>query len=315
VSVGSALTYSVVTPTHKRAENLVLLLDSLAAQRLPKDRFEVIVVDDASGDRTGDVLRAAQASKLPNLRYESFERNGGPARARNRGIELASGDVVVFLDDDVAAAPDLLAEHAAFHDADADPKRALLGRVDWHPSLKVTRFMRWLDASGLQFAYDAGLEEGEVDAPYLVFYMANISIWRSSLQEVGGFDERFPGPAYEDYELGWRLAQRGLTLAYRPQARAFHTRGIDLKTFRRRTAMVAESAMFLRSLHPDFPLAESLTKDRLSPSRRRKLFAFAPVARLIGDDVRLGRVYRELVAESYAEGRRRALERLREQPD
>ncbi len=286
-----------------------MLLDSLALQALPRERFEVIVIDDASGDTTVDVLHES-AEKLPNLRYESFERIGGPARARNRGVELATGDVVVFLDDDVTAAPDLLAEHAAFHDAHGDQMRALLGRVDWHPSLRVTPFMRWLDASGLQFQYDAGLQQGEVEEPYRVFYMANISVWRSALRDVGGFDERFPNPAYEDYELGWRLHRRGLRLEYRPQARAFHTRGIDLATFRRRTAMVAESAMFLKSLHPDFPLAESLLQNRVSPSRKRKLLAYAPIARLIGDDVRLGRVYRELVAESYAQGRERALERL-----
>lgn len=304
--MSTSLTYSVVTPTHRRQENLVLMLESMTQQTLPAERFEVIVIDDASGDGTDELLRS-WTTKLPDLRYESLERNGGPARARNRGIELAQGDVVVFLDDDVAGAPDLLAQHAAFHDELDDPQRALLGRVDWHPDLKVTRFMKWLDASGLQFAFDAGLEEGEVDEPYLVFYMANISIRRSMLDDVGGFDERFPNPAYEDYELGWRLVQRGLRLTYRPQARAFHTRGIDLETFRRRTAMVAESAMFLRSLHPDFPLAESLLRGRLSPGRKRRLRAYAPIARLIGDDVRLGRVYRELVAESYAQGRERAL--------
>jgi GT2 family glycosyltransferase len=308
--MSGSLRLSVVTPTHRRAENLKLMFQSLKDQTLSPDRFEVIVIDDASGDETGDVLRDG-ARMLGNLRYEQFEQNGGPARARNRGIELAEGDVLVFLDDDVAAAPDLLEEHLRFHEAHPDGSRALLGRVDWHPSLRVTPFMRWLDSTGLQFAFDTWLTEGEVADPCLAFYMANISISRAKVQAVGGFDERFPNPAFEDYELGWRLTNLGLKLFYRPQARAFHTRAIDLKTFRRRTSMVAESFVFLKSIHPDFPLEESgLTKSRLTPGRRLKLFAYAPVARLIGDNVRLGRVYRELLAQSYVEGKRRGIERL-----
>jgi GT2 family glycosyltransferase len=294
---------SVVTPTHRRAAHLKLLLDSLAAQTLGHDDFEVIVIDDASSDETPELLdRAVQ--KLPNLRYETLRVNSGPAQARNRGVELARGRVIVFLDDDVAAAPDLLAVHARFHEQRGDDLSALLGRVDWHPDLKITPFMRWLDSAGLQFAYDTWLEEGEVDRPYRAFYMANISIPRRAILDAGGFDERFPFPAFEDYELGWRLVRGGVRMWYLPRARAFHTRSIDLRTFRRRMRMVARSSDILLAKHPDFPLAQSLLRDRLSRASRLKAFAYAPVARLIGDEARLGPVYRELVADAYAEGKR-----------
>lgn len=300
---------SVVTPTHRRPDNLRLLLDSLAGQTLSRDRFEIVVVDDASGDVTGNVLREATL-RLPNLRYEQLGSNSGPARARNRGIELATGDMIVFLDDDVAAVPDLLREHLSFHEQHRDPWHALLGRVDWHPDLRITPFMRWLDRSDLQFAFDTWLEEGEIAEPYKAFYMANISIHRESLLAVGGFDERFPFPAFEDYELGWRLAQHGLRASYLPRARAYHTRAIDLRTFRRRMRMVAESAVILRSIHPEFPLYEILTRDRLKGWKLLKHLAYAPIARLVGDELRLGRFYRELVASSYAAGRRAGKARL-----
>lgn len=305
----SELRLSVVTPTHRRPTNLRALLESLEAQTLPRDRYEVVVVDDASADTTGNVLRESQL-RLPNLRYEQLPTNAGPARARNRGIELATGDVIVFLDDDIAATPGLLEEHAAFHELRREPWHALLGRVDWHPDLRITRFMRWVDRSDLQFAFDTWLQEGEVAEPYRAFYMANTSIHRSALLEVGGFDERFPHPAFEDYELGWRLVQRGLRMTYAPRAQAYHTRAITLSAFRRRMRMVAESAVILKTLHPDFPLYEVLTRGRLDWRKRIRYYAYAPVAWVLRDDARLGGLYRDLVATSYAAGRQAGLDRL-----
>jgi glycosyltransferase involved in cell wall biosynthesis len=299
---------SIVTPTFRRSANLKLLIDSLSAQTLPRSEWELIVVDDASGDDTGDVLRDS-AEQLGNLTYEIAGSNAGPARARNRGAELASGDLIVFLDDDVAAAPGLLSRHLAFHEREPSHLRALLGRVEWHPDLKVTPFMRWVDRTGLQFAFDTWLTEGDVAEPYRVFYMANISLKRRAFLDVGGFDERFPNPAFEDYELGWRLHQRGLTLYYDPAARAFHTRAIDLETFKRRMRMVAESAQMLMTLHPEFTLAETPLRNRVAPWRMWRYRLYAPLAKLIGDDVRLGRYYYALIGESYAEGVRRWRER------
>ena len=304
----TALTLSIVTPTYQRAANLRLLLDSLAEQTLSSELFEVIVIDDGSADDTLDVIRSA-ASKLPNLAWESGT-NAGPARARNRGASRATGDVIVFLDDDIEAAPDLLAKHHEFHTGRGDDHWGLLGRVDWAPTVKVTPFMRWIDRMGLQFSYDTWLEEGEVPKPYRAFYMANISIPRAAFVASGGFDERFPYPAFEDYELGWRLVEAGFRVHYDPAARAFHTRGIDIRTFRRRMKMVGESAQFLLALHPRFELAEVLTKNRLDRRRRLKHLEYAPIARLVGDQARLDRVYREVIADAYCEGKRLGIERL-----
>jgi hypothetical protein len=163
--------------------------------------------------------------------------------------------------------PTLLTTHVALHDAAADPLLCVLGRVDWHPDLTVTPFMHWLDASGLQFAYETWLRAGPVDPPYAAFYTANLSLRRELLLRVGGFDERFPFPAYEDMELAFRLAQLGLRMEYRPEALAWHARDIDLATFRRRMQMVATSAALLGRAAPDFPLDDS---DLRSRDRRRR---------------------------------------------
>jgi glycosyltransferase involved in cell wall biosynthesis len=290
---------SVVIPTYRRPALLRRCLESLDAQTLPRAQFEVVVVDDGSGDESTDVL-AAYADRV---RAYVQPRNGGPAAARNRGIREATGDRVVFLDDDVAAAPDLLATHLDLHRAADDPLLGVLGRVEWDPSLRVTPFMRWLDRSGLQFGYDTWLVEGPVEPPYAAFYTANVSLSRSLLVDAGGFDERFPYAAFEDMELAFRLAERGFRLDYRPAARAFHTRAMELRGFAARMQRVGESAELMRRAAPQFPLDDAELRNRVTTGARRLRLR---VAALVGDDRARGRHYWAEVAAAYERGRRQA---------
>lgn len=255
---------SVVVPTFQRAALLDRCLAALTAAAAGRP-VEVVVVDDGSSDATPQVV-AAYGGRLPltGLRQPA---NAGPAAARNRGLQACAGGLVLFVDDDVVVTPDLLSTHLRLHREAADPRLSVLGRVDWHPDLKVTPFMHWLDRSGLQFAYDTWLRPGPVDPPFAAFYTANISLSRARLEEVGGFDERFPFPAYEDMELAHRLTARGLRMEYHPEALAYHARAIDLATFRRRMAMVATSAALLRDAAPEFPLDD---EDLRRHARRRR---------------------------------------------
>jgi glycosyltransferase involved in cell wall biosynthesis len=293
---------SVIVPTFERPALLRSCLQSFVAQVDPPE-FEVVVVDDGSSDETPSVL-AELEPRLAWLRWSSQPVNQGPAAARNRAIAQATGDLLLFIDDDIVASPDLLRRHADLHDAAADDHRAILGRVDWHPSLTVTPFMRWLDGSGLQFAYDTWLREGRLEVPAAAFYTANLSIPRPLVSAVDGFDERFPFPAYEDLELATRLTKNGLTMDYRPAALAYHKRSIDLPTFRRRMSRVGESAQLMRAVAPDFPIDDRALVSRRVTPRRRLLAAVS--ARLRPDDVTRGAYYWAAVAAAYDEGIQRA---------
>jgi GT2 family glycosyltransferase len=303
---------SVVVPTYRRPELLERCLSSLAEQTADRDQFEVVVVDDGSADETGQVL-ATWSARLPNVHAKELTKNRGPAAARNRGVAESSAPLLLFLDDDVVAPPTLVTEHLALH-AGADPKLGVLGRVEWHPDLRVTSFMRWLDRSGLQFGFDA-LSEGVVDPPYVAFYTANLSMRRELFDEVGGFDERFPYPAYEDMELAWRLHPRGFRLEYRPAALAFHARPIELATFTCRTEWVAESAALLRRLHPDFPVDD--TRAQHGWLRRRGRWSVRIQASLsVGERRRRlhDRYFQAEIAEAYRRGQQRAERAFSQRP-
>jgi len=297
---------SVVVPTYRRPALLERCLTSLWVQTLDADRYEVIAVDDGSGDETADVLR--EAARTSNVRPIIQPENRGPAAARNRGVAEARGALICFIDDDVVAAPDLLAQHLRFHAQAGDERLGVLGRIHWEPHLRVTSFMRWLDRSGLQFGYDTWLREGAVDPPYAAFYTANLSMSRQLLLDAGGFDERFPYPAYEDMELAYRLAERGFRLDYRPAAVGFHARAIDLRTFCQRMTHVAEAAALLRAVQPDFPIDEEPVQ--CGAVRRRDRLALglqSVVARPLGRDRVLDRHYRAKIAAAYQAGQARAI--------
>ena len=210
---------SVVIPTFNRKDSLRKTLDGLARQTCPAPQFEVVVVSDGSADGT-DAFLTEYRETAPFTLRPVFQPNGGPARARNNGIEHARGEVVVFLDDDVEPAPELLAVHAAAH-AGEDcvvviapmlPDPALLRRepvwIAWEHAMLEKQYSAWRTGEW------AGC------GPHH-FYSGNASLRRAHLMAVGGFDELFP--RQEDVELAVRLEkERGVRFVYAPEARGIH---------------------------------------------------------------------------------------------
>jgi GT2 family glycosyltransferase len=243
---------TVVVPTRDRREVLGDTLQALLGQVAPPDGFEVIVVDNGSLDGTEDeVRRVADQSPVPLTLL--VERRPGPAAARNRGVEAARGDLVLFLGDDMMPAEaGLVSGHVRAHARLGHPRAAVLGCAIWNPRRPVTAFMRWLEDGGPQFRY-ADLAPGPVTDVAAHFYTANLSVPRPVLEEAGGFDERFPFAAVEDNELGARLQRLGVSLHYVPQLLVLHDHPTELAGSLRRLVRVGRSAALYNAIHPDWP--------------------------------------------------------------
>jgi GT2 family glycosyltransferase len=258
----------------------------------------VIVVNDGAGQATNEVVADA-AKTMGGLHLIEQPANRGPAAARNIGVQAASADLVLFVDDDVIASSQLLSRHV-YHHAGGDARQGVLGLVEWHPTLMVTPFMRWLDTTDLQFAYSR-MSEGPVESPWKAFYTCNLSLRREILVEAGGFDERFPYPAYEDIELAIRLSRSGFHLTFRPDALAWHGRDISENDFCRRMRMVGESAVILGTAQPDFPDLPPTIPTRLGRTRRLIRQAQANLASVPIRRVR-ERAYQALIDAAFDEG-------------
>jgi len=239
-----AVTYSVVIPTRDRRPLLLEVLRALDRQ-LDAPDFEVVVVDDASRDDTlAELAESRFGFPLKAVRGYGH----GPAAARNLGIRACRGQLVALLGDDTIPDPEWLSQHQRARQNRAEPV-AVLGHLDWHPRLPRGRFLRWLNEQGKQFGY-ALIKQSE-QVPFNFFYASNLSLPRRLLIDQP-FAEEFPGPAWEDIELGYRLVQLGgLKLVYSQSARAWHDHPTNLDQFARRQRMVGRSARIFAHLHPE----------------------------------------------------------------
>jgi glycosyltransferase involved in cell wall biosynthesis len=256
------VSFSVVIPTYRRPETLFPVLDALARQSGPPE-FEVVVVDDGSGDDTP--LRLSAYRPPYPFRYFSQE-NAGPASARNRGVREARGRIILFLGDDTVPEPTLLAVHARAH-ADRRPYPvAVLGYTTWPQGLRVSPFLHHINEYGLQFGY--GLIRDPEQVPFNFFYTSNVSLPRELLLQAGLFDTSFPHAAWEDIEVAYRLMQRGMRMLYRPEAVARHYHDITFASFRRRQEKAGEAAAIFYRKHPELGDFLAVPQAKLLPERR-----------------------------------------------
>lgn len=234
---------SVVVPTYNRPALLARVLEGFERQTWPRHRFEVIVVDDGGDQPAEPVVAAAAARGLP-VACERQE-NSGPAAARNRGTRQASGDVVLYVDDDCVPDERLLEEHARGHTV---PGLVTIGRVEWHADVPMTPLLRFATE---RFLFSFQQITVEDDAPFNMFYTANAAVHRQTALDAGLFDESFPRAAWEDTEMAYRLRQAGVRFVYRRHAVVAHLRGFELLGFLRRERAAGYEAVRVWRKHPE----------------------------------------------------------------
>jgi len=209
----SNLLCSVIVATYNRSGLLARLLASLVEQDIGPAAFEVVVIDDGSQDNTLDYLNSMQ---LPYaFRYQT-QPNQGPAATRNEAISLATSDLIVSLDDDVVAAPDLLRRHIEAHQGRAH--LAAMGVMLLPPEKQLRPWLQW-EALSLDKQY-RHLKQGNWRATPRQFYTANASFGRDDALRAGLFDPRFRRA--EDIEFAYRLEDHGGSFQFLPDAVVHH---------------------------------------------------------------------------------------------
>lgn len=230
----SALTspeVSVVVATRDRPGRLAALISSLDAQSLARDRFEIVVVDDASA--TTLELRP-DGAKTAQLRLITHPDALGPAAARNRGWQEARGGLIAFTDDDCEADSEWLARLLDAHRS--SPEAIVQGRTG--------PILRELDRFG-PFG-----RTRVVDRPTIYYETCNVAYPRELLERVGGFDETFPEPAGEDADLGWRVRESGAERVFAQDAVVHHAvEDVGLRGYLR-DARRGPTSMQMMSRHP-----------------------------------------------------------------
>lgn len=211
-SVHDVPAISVVIPTYNRLPRLKLVLDALSKQTLDAERFEIIVVSDGSTDGTNEFLLSEAASSV----VVALQDNAGPAAARNHGVRLARGRVVLFIDDDVIASPELLERHLEGHGESGST--VVIGPMLDAPGFDYSPWVAWEQA--MLYKQYRAMRLGEYAPTFRQFYTGNASVPRDLISRAGGFDTTFRRA--EDVELAYRLAQLGATFVFDEAAAAHH---------------------------------------------------------------------------------------------
>lgn len=186
------MTISVIIPVHNGGEKFRLCLGAVG--RLEPPANEVIVVADGSTDESAEIARSFGA------RIVSFPIAGGPARARNQGAGTATSEILLFVDADVVAPPDLIGKVAAVFRR-SPSVAALFGSYDDEPA-EANFFSQYKNLLH-HYVHQASSEEAST------FWAGCGAIRRDVFVSLGGFDERYRRPSIEDIELGYRLKQAG----------------------------------------------------------------------------------------------------------
>ena len=204
---------SVVIPTYNRAARLRRVLAALVSQTYPRSCYEIVVVSDGSTDGTDEMLREQPPTEVAF----AAQSNAGPAAARNRGVEMASGTLLLFIDDDVIATPSLVERHVERH-REGGEGQVVIGPMATPPDVELSPWVQW-EQTMLYRQYRA-MVQGVYDPTPRQFYTGNASVARDAVVAAGGFDTRFRRA--EDIELAYRLEEAGLRFTFDPHAVGHH---------------------------------------------------------------------------------------------
>ncbi len=248
---------SVVIPTKDRNDTLVKTLDAYVRQSLPAPDYELIIVND-HGPR--DPLEAAVRPFRERLSLRLMENSGpgGPAAARNAGIDRARGGVVLITGDDIVPDPEFLKVHLEAHRRFPEHEAGMIGLNTWHPDLPLTAFMSHITGDGGQQFNYSGLVDGG-PAGFDRFYTSNCSLKRAFLlEEAGLFSTAFRLAAYEDVELAYRLHLRGFRLRYLAGAVGYHDHAMTPASFLQRQVRTGRMLALLSVQRPSYVPDEHL---------------------------------------------------------
>ena len=217
---------SIVIATHNRSALLAATLDALADQRWPHDRFEIVVADNRSTDGTRRTVESAAAQAgAPPIRY-LFVGEPGKSYAVNAALAVATGEILLFTDDDVVADP--LWIDRMVHALDSTGADFAAGRIvpRWEAPPPA-----WMSPSlyGVLAVPDNGGERRPIglDAPDIMPIGANMGLRRAVVDRIGGLRTdlgKLDGTLRtgEDHEFYLRMLQAGFRGVYEPEAVVQH---------------------------------------------------------------------------------------------
>ncbi len=278
LSADVPVTFSVIIPTHNRADALAQTLSHLAKQTFNR-AWEVIVINNRCTDETDEVVRRLNFPVALRLVHEEVP---GPAAARNAGALVAKGTYLLFIDNDILAEPDFLQRH--YEALESHPGCWIVGQIINLPEQEATPFGRFRKSLS-PFA-----EPNEGRSAIDLITGANTSLPRADFEQLGGFDSGFFVASGEDRELAMRALQAGIKILFDPSIIVLHNdwAGFSIRDYCLRQRLYCQTEpLFWRKYGESYP-GLAFVRENLPPDWKRdhwKLIVWKRTKQLLGSPI------------------------------
>jgi glycosyltransferase involved in cell wall biosynthesis len=247
---------SVVIPVFNQLESLKAVLRFFNYQSYGASRFEVVVVDDGSSEPVIEHIDRSCYEYALNIITQD---NRGRAAARNRGVEYAQGDLLIFCDSDRLPDPDFVAAHIRFHQRNkgvaafgppldcfyATDKLYVAQYKDIDVIRRFSRKPDYYQNVSKLFAPHKSASK----LAWIAFLVGNSSIEKTGFEKAGGFDENFKTWGVEHFELGLRIQKARIDICHNPDAFNYHIpHGREAGYYRDN---IQKSVKIMTEKHPD----------------------------------------------------------------
>jgi len=235
---------SVIVPAYNARKTIGQCIEALLSQKYQRENYEVIVIDDGSADGTADAVKAYPVKYM-------YQRNQGPATARNAGVREAQGEIILFTDSDCVPSDNWIAEMIKpFEDKEVV---AVKGGYKTRQKSMVARFAQIEFEERFEMLKKA--ESIDMVDTYSAGYRKEIFL------QMGGFDPYFPVANNEDTELSYRMSKLGYKMVFNPNAVVYHLNHPN--TIRRYSRLKFWRGYWRTVVYKRFP--EKMIKDTYTP--------------------------------------------------
>lgn len=239
--------YSVIIPAYNARNTIEKCMLALTNQSVPKENYEVIVVDDGSTDNTAEMVKKFQVKYF-------HQPNHGPATARNKGVREAKGEIILFTDADCVPRDNWIEEMAKpFENPEV---MAVKGAYKTEQKTLIARFAQ------VEFEERFNMLKKAESIDMVDTYSAGYR--KSVFLSLGGFDPSFPFANNEDTELSYKMSRAGHRMVFKPNAIVYHFGHPDsIRKYARLKFWRGYWRMVVYKRYPDKMLRDSYTPQTL----------------------------------------------------
>jgi len=220
--------FSIILPVYNNANIIGTVLTSIINQTYPIERIEIIAVDDASTDESLQNLKRFQTKHEELLKIIEHKENQGRACTRNDGINLAQGDLLLFLDSDISIHEKFIERTVNF--INQKDVIGVMGKILPGKDIKQNNYNKYQ-----KYLYQAPRGAMQLEKPspvsYSHFLFSITTIKSKAIDKIGLMDENLTHHGGEDTEYAFRLEQKySNQLYFNPNLKGYHHDFVNFKT-------------------------------------------------------------------------------------